>query len=44
VDPFTERKDSWELIGARDDREDGIWDVRSSAAGNAKDGTRYADW
>lgn len=41
-DPVTGRSD-WRTIPARDNA-DGIYDIKSSAEGQAWDGTRYADW
>jgi len=49
VDPVTENADTWIVEYAEMSEEDistepGIADVRSGAAGNALDGSRYADW
>lgn len=43
LDPVTDRADSWVLVpppGAQS----GVFDVRSGAAGKARDGTPYASW
>ncbi len=43
LDPLTDRADSWVLVpppGAQA----GVFDVRSGAAGKARDGTLYASW
>ena len=41
-DPITERHDSWQLAAGEEGI--GVRDVASGAAGNAADGTPYADW
>lgn len=42
-DPITERADTW-LVVPPPDFSPGIYDVHSGAAGEATDGTAYADW
>lgn len=44
VDPITERKDSWTLVPPENKDMGGVFDVRSSAPGHARDGTAYASW
>lgn len=43
LDPVTERVDSWLLVKPESAAE-GVFDVRSGAAGKARDGTLYASW
>lgn len=45
-DPFTGRRDSWIAIAPAPDalHTSGLADVRSGAAGRARDGSLYADW
>ena len=43
LDPVTDRIDSWVLVPPRGAQE-GVFDVRSGAAGSARDGTAYASW
>ena len=42
-DPVTDRSDSWVLVKPQG-AQDGVFDVRSGAAGKAYDGTAYAGW
>ncbi|WP_269433240.1 type II secretion system protein [Halopseudomonas litoralis] len=42
-DPMTGRNDSWKLIAAEGNQA-GIYDIKSTAQGQALDGTRYVDW
>ena len=42
-DPVTDRSDSWVLVKPQG-APDGVFDVRSGAAGKAHDGTAYASW
>lgn len=45
-DPMTERDDSWIAMAPPSDSDlrGGVQDVRSGAAGRARDGRLYADW
>jgi general secretion pathway protein G len=43
VDPLTERTDTWLLIAPEQGAAGTIMDVRSGAAGSAKDGRQFAD-
>jgi prepilin-type N-terminal cleavage/methylation domain-containing protein len=45
-DPLTGRRDSWVLLEPPPDSVVGgaVWDVRSGAAGQTRDGAMYADW
>jgi len=46
VDPVTEKRDTWTLIRAEDDRAagKGILDIRSGSQERASDGTYFKDW
>jgi len=44
VDPITERADTWIVVPPPDPEQSGVFDVRSGAPGNGRDGTRYRDW
>ncbi len=49
ADPFTQSDTTWETVASEFDPTDptalsGVFDVRSGAAGQAIDGTVYADW
>ena len=43
LDPVTDRTDSWVIVPPRG-QQAGVFDVRSGAAGPARDGTAYAAW
>lgn len=43
LDPVTDRTDSWVVVAPRG-RQGAVADVRSGAAGRAKDGSAYAAW
>lgn len=43
VDPLTDRADTWRIVPPRGGQE-GVFDVRSGATGNGRDGTSYASW
>jgi type II secretion system protein G len=43
-DPITGRNDSWVLVMPSSQSQQGIFDIRSGATGNAQDGTAYATW
>lgn len=44
LDPVTDRHDSWVLLAPRNNKQGAVADVRSGAAGRAKDGSAYATW
>ncbi len=49
MDPITKKRDSWkiemeEAMRSVDQKEPGIFDVKSGADGTALDGTKYAEW
>ncbi|MCK0512052.1 type II secretion system protein [Aromatoleum buckelii] len=45
-DPITESDATWEFLAPPDGdgENDGVWDIRSGAPGQASDGGNYADW
>jgi general secretion pathway protein G len=43
-DPMTGRKDSWTLVPPANADLGGVYDVKSSAPGRARDGSAYAQW
>lgn len=44
VDPITGRADSWLTVLDDDPDSGGVYDVRSGAAGTARDGVPYHEW
>jgi general secretion pathway protein G len=44
VDPLTGSTETWTLLPPPDGLEGSVYDLRSGAAGSAKDGSLYADW
>lgn len=44
VDPVTDRADTWVPAASTDALAPGILDVKSGAAGTARDGTAFASW
>ncbi len=49
LDPITKSRDSWKVemedaLRTVDQREPGIFDVRSGAEGTALDGSKYSEW
>lgn len=44
VDPVTQSSTTWKLIPPASTEKGAIFDIKSGAPGNAKDGTAYADW
>ncbi len=44
VDPITQSSTTWILIPPASEEKGAIYDIKSGAAGNGKDGTPYADW
>ena len=47
ADPLTERRDTWVLVRAEEDKaakESGILDVRSGSPDQASDGSYFKDW
>jgi general secretion pathway protein G len=44
VDPITDRSDSWVVVAPEKKDMGAVFDVRSGAAGRARDGSEYASW
>lgn len=44
VDPVTQRSDSWVLVAPSGKATGAVFDVRSGAQGQARDGSAYASW
>lgn len=44
VDPITQSSTTWILIPTSGTEKGAIYDIRSGAPGNARDGSAYADW
>lgn len=44
IDPITSRVDTWITIAPKGDGDKPVFDVRSGASGQGKDGSTYATW
>ena len=44
LDPITQSSTTWVLIPPEDPRKGAIFNVKSGAQGNARDGTPYSEW
>lgn len=44
IDPITEAPNAWVTVPPPADEAGGVYDVKSSAPGTAKDGTAFAEW
>jgi len=44
VDPVTGSAATWIIVPPQDSGKGGVYDVKSGAPGNARDGTPYSDW
>lgn len=44
VDPITGSAESWVVVPPENPDKGGVYDVRSGAPGNARDGSRYGEW
>jgi general secretion pathway protein G len=44
MDPMTDSNRTWIVIPPDDPRKGSVFDIRSGAAGRARDGTLYRDW
>jgi general secretion pathway protein G len=44
IDPLTESAHTWVVLPPTDDSKGAVFDIRSGAPGQSRDGTRYADW
>lgn len=43
-DPITDSTDTWLVISPEDPAKGGVYSIKSTAPGKAKDGTLYAEW
>lgn len=44
LDPITESSGTWQIVAPPDPQAAGIYDVRSGAPGQARDGSEFAQW
>jgi general secretion pathway protein G len=44
VDPITGQRNTWQPVAPSETEASGLYDIRSGAPGNARDGTPYAEW
>lgn len=44
IDPITESAASWIIVPPNDQRKGRVYNVKSGAEGQARDGTSYGDW
>jgi general secretion pathway protein G len=44
IDPVTGSTTTWVVIAPQDARKGAVYDVKSGAPGNARDGTAYSEW
>jgi general secretion pathway protein G len=44
TDPITESVATWRVIAPREPEKGKVYDVKSGAGGQARDGTQFADW
>lgn len=44
VDPITDSNQTWTVLPPADPQKGGVFDVRSGATGNGRDGTPYGTW
>lgn len=44
VDPITEQSDAWQTLAPPDGVMGAMYDIKSGAPGNARDGSAYAEW
>jgi len=44
IDPITERADTWQVMAPSGDEAGALYDIKSGAPGNGRDGSAYADW
>ena len=44
ADPITERADTWQIVAPPEPEKGKVYNVRSGAPTQARDGTQYADW
>lgn len=43
-DPITDSEKTWVTVPPSDSQKGGVYDIRSGAPGNSKDGTAYSSW
>lgn len=43
-DPVTDSEQTWTMVPPSDPKQGGVYDIKSGAPGNARDGTAYASW
>jgi len=44
IDPITESNNTWIIVPPEDQDKGGVFDIKSGAPGNAKDGVVYSEW
>ena len=44
VDPITERSDTWILVAPEDTTQGAVYNIKSGAPGNGRNGTSYLNW
>jgi general secretion pathway protein G len=44
VDPLTEQRTTWQPVAPSEGETGGLYDIKSGAPGNARDGSPYAEW
>jgi general secretion pathway protein G len=44
VDPITEQRNTWQPVVPAEGETGGLYDIKSGAPGNARDGSPYAEW
>ncbi|MFA6180011.1 MAG: prepilin-type N-terminal cleavage/methylation domain-containing protein [Candidatus Methylopumilus sp.] len=44
VDPLTESAETWVIIAPDADASSAVYDIKSGAVGNAKDGSAFSEW
>ena len=44
VDPVTGSTTTWVIVAPQDLKKGAVYDIRSGAPGNARDGTAYSEW
>ncbi|HEX8990019.1 MAG TPA: prepilin-type N-terminal cleavage/methylation domain-containing protein [Rhodocyclaceae bacterium] len=44
VDPITDSAETWIVVPPRDAQKGGVFDVKSGAPGESRDGSLYKDW
>jgi len=44
ADPITEQRNTWQAVAPSEGETGGLYDIKSGAPGNARDGSPYAEW